>query len=88
MLLTLSKCIPSGKLFGIRDTVGEFSRESVSRYVCHACKVPEVFKIMLTRSRRLENNVGRRDFLTSVVDKVKSGEVSHEEMAAHSSTFV
>ena len=35
MLLTLSKCIPSGKVFGIRDTVGEFSRESVSRYVYH-----------------------------------------------------
>lgn len=43
---------------------------------------------VLIRYRRLENNVGRRDFLTNVADKVKTGEVSHEEMAAHSSTLV
>ena len=39
MLLTLSKCIPSGKLFGKRDKVGEFSRESVSRYVDYTSKL-------------------------------------------------
>ncbi|RYP61516.1 hypothetical protein DL770_009770 [Monosporascus sp. CRB-9-2] len=38
--------------------------------------------------RRLEKRSEQRDFLSNVSKKVLSGEVSQEEMAAHSSTFV
>jgi len=31
LLLTLLKCVPSQKSFGIRDKVGEFSRDSVTK---------------------------------------------------------
>lgn len=33
-------------------------------------------------------DVERKDFLSYVTAKVKNGDVSQEEMAAHSSTFV
>ncbi|KAK5952528.1 hypothetical protein OHC33_006573 [Knufia fluminis] len=36
-------------------------------------------------TRRLEKSGDRRDFLSNVVDKVRSGKVSEEEMAAHCS---
>ncbi|KAJ3568839.1 hypothetical protein NPX13_g6283 [Xylaria arbuscula] len=38
--------------------------------------------------RRLESTSSRQDFLTNVVEKVKSGDVPLEEMAAHSSTLI
>ncbi|KAH0425313.1 Cytochrome P450 [Colletotrichum camelliae] len=38
--------------------------------------------------RRLQGESGRQDFLTNVSEKVKSGEVSQEEMTAHASTLV
>lgn len=38
--------------------------------------------------KRLEGGSIRQDFLTNVVEKVKSGEVPLEEMAAHSSTLM
>lgn len=38
--------------------------------------------------RRLENELPREDFLTNMVAKVKSGEVSLEELTAHSSTLM
>ena len=31
---------------------------------------------------------GRKDILTNIVDKVESGEVSQEELTAHSSTLM
>ncbi|CAD6584580.1 MAG: hypothetical protein ASARMPREDX12_001698 [Alectoria sarmentosa] len=37
---------------------------------------------------RLESQSPRRDFLTNIVGFVKSGEVSQEEMTAHSSTLI
>ena len=43
---------------------------------------------ILIRYKRPEDNVGRRDFLTNLVNKVRMGDLSHEEMAAHSSTLV
>ena len=39
-------------------------------------------------NRRLANESGRKDFLTNLVEKVKSGEIEKEEMAAHVSTLV
>ncbi|KAI1381281.1 putative cytochrome P450 [Hypoxylon crocopeplum] len=38
--------------------------------------------------RRLESTSSRQDFLTNVVEKVKSSDVPLEEMAAHSSTLI
>ncbi|KAF2763807.1 putative cytochrome P450 [Teratosphaeria nubilosa] len=38
--------------------------------------------------RRLQSSSGRRDFLTHLVDKVKSGEVEQEELNAHAATLV
>ncbi|KAI1358950.1 putative cytochrome P450 [Xylaria arbuscula] len=38
--------------------------------------------------RRLESTSSRQDFLTNVVEKVKSGDVPLEEMAAHSATLI
>lgn len=38
--------------------------------------------------RRLESESDRKDFLTNVISKVKSGEVSHEELIGHASTLV
>lgn len=43
---------------------------------------------MLIWYRRLENKLERKDFLTNIAEKVKNEEISREEMAAHSSTFV
>jgi len=40
---------------------------------------------VLICSRRLEKSGDRRDFLSVVVDKVRLGKVSEEEMAAHCS---
>jgi hypothetical protein len=42
----------------------------------------------LTVFRRLQNDNGRKDFLTNLVGKVKAEEVSQEEMSAHTSTLV
>jgi hypothetical protein len=36
----------------------------------------------------LEQSTEKKDFLSNVSKKVLAGEVSEEEMAAHSSTFV
>lgn len=38
--------------------------------------------------RRLNNESSRNDILSNVVGKVKSGEVSKEELTAHASTLV
>ncbi|KAK7749837.1 hypothetical protein SLS53_000418 [Cytospora paraplurivora] len=38
--------------------------------------------------QRLKKDADQRDFLTNVANKVRNGEVSAEEMAAHSSTIV
>ncbi|KAF2753069.1 putative cytochrome P450 [Pseudovirgaria hyperparasitica] len=38
--------------------------------------------------RRLEGADNRQDFLTNITDKVRSGEVSLEEMTAHASTLI
>ncbi|KAI1812285.1 putative cytochrome P450 [Poronia punctata] len=38
--------------------------------------------------RRLESTSSRQDFLTNIVEEVKSGEVPLEEIAAHSSTLI
>lgn len=41
--------------------------------------------IILICSRRLEKSGDRRDFLSLAVDKVRSGKLSEEELAAHCS---
>lgn len=41
-----------------------------------------------TSNRRLNHESSRNDILTNVVDKVKSGEISKEELTAHASTLV
>lgn len=38
--------------------------------------------------RRLNSGTSRRDFLSNVAAKVEDGEISREEMTAHSSTLV
>ena len=38
--------------------------------------------------RRLESKADRKDFLTNIIQKVDSGEVSHEELVGHASTLV
>jgi len=43
---------------------------------------------MLTLGRRLQSTCDRQDFMTNLVGKVKAGEVSEEELNAHSSTLV
>lgn len=40
------------------------------------------------RNRRLDSAAERKDFFTNLVAKVKSGEVSQEEMTAHASTLI
>ncbi|KAF5006792.1 hypothetical protein FDECE_6846 [Fusarium decemcellulare] len=39
-------------------------------------------------SGRLRTETGRQDFLTNIASKVRSGEISQEEMTAHASTLV
>ncbi|RYO91163.1 hypothetical protein DL766_000129 [Monosporascus sp. MC13-8B] len=63
----------------------DFSREKVKRYAMATTKLQ---KARLTRISRLEKRSEQRDSLSNVSKKVLSGEVSQEEMAAHSSTFV
>ena len=41
-----------------------------------------------TSNRRLNHESSRTDILTNIVDKVKTGEVSKEELTAHASTLV
>ena len=43
---------------------------------------------MADSDRRLKSKTNRKDFLTNIVDKVESGEVSKEELIAHSSTLM
>jgi hypothetical protein len=43
---------------------------------------------MLNLGRRLESTSDRKDFMTNLVGKVKAGEVSEEELNAHTSTLV
>jgi len=43
---------------------------------------------MLTSDRRLSSDSGRKDFMTSIVAKVESGEIEKEEMTAHVSTLM
>lgn len=44
--------------------------------------------VLTSKYSRLENKLTRKDFLTNVVDKVNSGEISREEMTAHASSLV
>ena len=39
-------------------------------------------------TRRLESTSPRKDFLSTLISKVESGEVDKEEMTAHVSTLV
>ncbi|KAL8955076.1 MAG: hypothetical protein Q9193_006923 [Seirophora villosa] len=39
-------------------------------------------------SSRLSHKSDRKDFLSNIIDKVEAGEVSHEELTAHTSTLV
>ncbi|KAL8724112.1 MAG: hypothetical protein Q9166_008124 [cf. Caloplaca sp. 2 TL-2023] len=39
-------------------------------------------------STRLSHKTERKDFLSNIIDKVEAGEVSHEELTAHTSTLV
>ncbi|CAG8952058.1 hypothetical protein HYFRA_00000794 [Hymenoscyphus fraxineus] len=66
------KLLPS-LTFAVRDQHSQFSRDKIAR---------------LCENRRLERKSPRKDFFTSFVEKVESGEVSQEELTAHSSTLV
>lgn len=37
---------------------------------------------------RLDSKTDRKDFLTNIIQKVETGEVSHEELVGHASTLV
>lgn len=38
--------------------------------------------------RRLANDLHQKDFMTNIVEKVRFGEVSEEELTAHAATLV
>jgi hypothetical protein len=68
--------------------VGNTLNTPEQKYKGNADAVVYTLDIELTSARRLESTSPRQDFLTNVVEKVKSGEVPLEEMAAHSSTLM
>lgn len=43
---------------------------------------------LITHCSRLSQKSERKDFLSNMIDKVEAGEVSHEELTAHTSTLV
>jgi len=43
---------------------------------------------LMISDSRLASRTPRKDFLSDVIDKMKAGEVSIEELTAHASTFV
>ncbi|KAL8708612.1 MAG: hypothetical protein Q9220_006548 [cf. Caloplaca sp. 1 TL-2023] len=46
------------------------------------------YPLFVTLGNRLSHKTDRKDFLSNIIDKVEAGEVSHEELTAHTSTLV
>jgi len=80
--IPLMRALPKNKLM---QQQSDFSREKVKRQVI---VYSSIMSKELTICSRLEIGVEQKDFLTNVSQKVLSGDVPQEEMAAHSSTFV
>ena len=85
LLMLLKSTLPAKWTTGLNSQQSQFSRSKVQKCVCFSIDYRTVHT---DRNRRLDSSKGRKDFLTNVSSKVHNGEVTKEEMAAHSSTFV
>ena len=70
----------------MRDKHSGFTRKQVEKYIA---PTPDHCKyLVLNGLRRLGTRSSRKDFLSTLVEKVDSGHVDKEEMTAHVSTLV
>ncbi|MCJ1383955.1 hypothetical protein MMC17_007069 [Xylographa soralifera] len=79
----LGQAILPSLTVSVRDKHTGYSREQVARYKLIYFK-PSVANL----TSRMANTSSRKDILTHVISKVQTGEISQEELTAHSSTLV
>ncbi|KAL8692049.1 MAG: hypothetical protein Q9218_002835 [Villophora microphyllina] len=78
-----------GQTFGCVRS-GEFNTSPIGHLVRAALSdFPPIDRARLTSfTRRLNSKIRRKDFMSTLVEKVENGELEKEEMTAHASTLV
>lgn len=85
-LLTLGKYLLPRWTVSIRNKHTGYSRSKVARY--DLLKLLFHYRVADNAARRLDSKTSRKDFMTNLVGKITTGEVSREQMTAHASTLM
>ena len=85
-LLALGRYLLPRWTVSIRDKHSGYSRRKVAQY--DLLKPLFEYELANDADRRLNSKTSRKDFMTNLVEKIKMGEISMEEMTAHASTLM
>ena len=85
-LLTLGRYLLPRWTVSIRNKHSGYSRRKVAQY--DFLRPPFYSGSANHVNRRIDSKTSRKDFMTNLVEKVTTGEVSREEMTAHASTLM
>lgn len=85
-ILALGRYLLPRWTVSIRDKHSGYSRRKVAQYDL----LNPLFEYELANNanRRFDSKTSRKDFMTNLVEKIKMGEISMEEMTAHASTLM